>query len=256
MLGHVTIVKGASGEPINVGHTLMVDTANWMCRLEVKTDDEVLLSRAVTDIAAGQFVAALSKEEVNSFEVETYTLELTLTNGVDFPEPLVDVQVYMLFVEPAPATSANHSLSVGSNTFAPYANLLGQLTKMPMLMQAATVDRLSLKAACIQAWHNIGKLTVNFGNGYSTTRDFDVAAIGELSEQQRQQLIEAQLIEADFLLGGNPIEQRRRMGLMSDSSGESAHFFRPTKPVVLAVCRDAALALAPYVRFSAELGRG
>ena len=72
-----------------------------------------------------------------------------------------------------------------------------------------------------------------------STRELIDADIGLLQPKTYQRLLRAQVIEADDVLGGNPIEARRRLGLISDSAGESAHFFRTSKPLNLPCCRGA-----------------
>lgn len=65
----------------------------------------------------------------------------------------------------------------------------------------------------------------------------------------------AQVIEANFLLGGDPIEQVRSQGLMSQTVGESSQFYRATKPLELAISRRAIAELRGYVVYSLRRGR-
>lgn len=66
----------------------------------------------------------------------------------------------------------------------------------------------------------------------------------------------AQVAEADVILGGDPIEARRRDGLMLESVGESKQMFRPGKPLELPVSRRALSYLGQFVSFSRRIGRG
>lgn len=71
-----------------------------------------------------------------------------------------------------------------------------------------------------------------------------------------KQLAFAQLTEAEGILGGFPVEDRRASDLISESSGESAHFFRTSKPVELPVYRATMNELTGLVRWSVGIGRG
>jgi hypothetical protein len=65
----------------------------------------------------------------------------------------------------------------------------------------------------------------------------------------------AQVVEADFILGGNSIEQKRREGLIQDNIGESRQTFRQSRPLQLPVCRRALGYLSYFVTFAKRLGR-
>lgn len=66
----------------------------------------------------------------------------------------------------------------------------------------------------------------------------------------------AQIVEADDILGGNPIEKQRSDGLMSESVGESSQMYRVGKPVQLPVGRRALAYVSDWVVSSLKLGRG
>jgi hypothetical protein len=68
-------------------------------------------------------------------------------------------------------------------------------------------------------------------------------------------LYPAQIAEADFILGGSPIEQRRQSGLHSDTIGESRQTFRTGKPLELPVCRRALSYLSMFITFAKRTGR-
>lgn len=65
----------------------------------------------------------------------------------------------------------------------------------------------------------------------------------------------AQVVEADFILGGDSVEQKRRDGLIQDNIGESRQMFRQSRPLQLPVCRRALAYLSYFVTFSKRLGR-
>jgi hypothetical protein len=74
-------------------------------------------------------------------------------------------------------------------------------------------------------------------------------------EHFRQALRRAQVAEADDLLSGDPIEERRRMGLLSETIKDSSMMFRSGKPLDLGVSAKAFAYLRGYVQFRKTLGR-
>jgi hypothetical protein len=71
-----------------------------------------------------------------------------------------------------------------------------------------------------------------------------------------QALRMAQIAESDSILGGDPVGELRREGLMSKTVGESSQMYRPGKPLVMPVSDRAMRYLAGYVRRSLVVGRG
>jgi len=68
----------------------------------------------------------------------------------------------------------------------------------------------------------------------------------------------AQLIQADRILSTDvhsEIQKHREDGLMSMTVGESSHMFRPGKPLVLNVCREALQHLGKYISWRKRLAR-
>jgi hypothetical protein len=74
-------------------------------------------------------------------------------------------------------------------------------------------------------------------------------------EHFRQSLRRAQVAEADELLSGDPIEERRRMGLLSETIKDSSMMFRSGKPLELGISKRAFTYLQGYVQFRKTLGR-
>jgi hypothetical protein len=65
----------------------------------------------------------------------------------------------------------------------------------------------------------------------------------------------AQLLQADYLLGGNAIEQNIADGLQSSTVGEVSQFYRPRATLVLPVCKAALSYIGKYVRWGIRIGR-
>lgn len=154
------------------------------------------------------------------------------------------------------------SLQVGVNSFAVLPELITAAADMIHLRTFHSATQEEQVSALIQAWNNLGQLPVQFDDLQGTesyqkgsTRELIDTDINLLESKTYQRLLRAQIIEADDVLGGNPIEARRRVGLISDSSGESAHFFRTSKPLNLPCCRAAIDELRGIVNWSVRIGR-
>lgn len=151
----------------------------------------------------------------------------------------------------------------GSNSFADQGELNAAIQSVITAVELQNADQSDTDSALYNAYENLDQVTVEIileSQREPITRlgDLTSALIDEIeSEQPRvyRKLLRAQMIEANFLLGGNPIEDRRRSGLLSDSSGESAQFFRTTKPLILPICREAAAELRGIISFTKSLGR-
>ena len=69
-------------------------------------------------------------------------------------------------------------------------------------------------------------------------------------------LRKAQVTEANEIMGGNPVDERRREGLMLESIGEVKQMFRPSKPLDLPVSKRTLKYLSHFVTFAKRIGRG
>lgn len=66
----------------------------------------------------------------------------------------------------------------------------------------------------------------------------------------------AQVAEADSILGGDPVDVRRREGLLSEAIGEVRQQFRAGKPLDMPVSKRALRYLSQFVSFAKKIGRG
>jgi len=150
------------------------------------------------------------------------------------------------------------TFETGFNTFASFGRLFITLQDLPDLSAAVSATEVDLKGALMGAWNNIGNLTVDFGDPVSdikSTYDLTEADINLMDVRAYNALLRAQVIEANAILGGNPVEDRRRLGMISDSSGESAQFFRTSKPLELPVSKQTMNALRGYVSWGIQISR-
>lgn len=169
---------------------------------------------------------------------------------VDYSDSLSSYQVEIPYI-----IESIGVVSAGENSFASYGSLILEslnLSNMEAFNEASISDQ---RAALINAWHNISNISVSGIEGVSKTDQITSEMIGEINPRIMQRLKQAQLIEANFILGGDPIEDRRRSGMISDSSGESAQFFRTSKPLELPVCKDAVKKLGGLVKWNMKISR-
>lgn len=266
-MNELNVKQGDTSDVISVGSSSMIDTTGWTCTLRVlNPDGTAIINRVITETndALDKFLVYLTPTETGALPIEAYRMIIELTNAATTP-PFNVEQSYVLNVDPqyevGDLTGLTH-LAAGVNSFDTLENMLLKLAEMPQLTMAINASRNDLKGALMGAYLNIGKLTVDFGvedivnGGYKTsTEDFTSAELTALDAASLNVLLRAQLIEANALLGGHPVEDRRRAGMLSDSVGESAIFFRTSKPLQLPVYRDTAIAMKGYIIWAKSISR-
>lgn len=152
-------------------------------------------------------------------------------------------------------TVLDELLLKGVNSFASYPELLSVAALNQSLVQVLLeTDSQSQQGALQQAWRNINMMPIEvvdtLYNPYYTIDSLDEAALDLLDPNVYMQLKWAQIVEADCLLGGEPLEDRRQSGMLSDTTGESGHFLRPARPVELPIYRKTARLLSGILNYS------
>ncbi len=79
---------------------------------------------------------------------------------------------------------------------------------------------------------------------------------GNLPYRFRDCLSTAQVAEADYILGGDPIDNLRVAGVVVDTVGQSKQMFRQGKALDLPVSKRTLKYLSPFVTFAKRIGRG
>ena len=184
------------------------------------------------------------------------------------------------------AIEAGDPLVVGVNSFMTYAQAEFTALSIPLLEGWNNADEQTRMAALMDARSHICQLSftqlnsnMNWGQdslNYVPEGRFDTDYVGNssmflfngnldllrpdqftsLPTRFVDALKRAQVVEADSILGGNSIEQKRRDGLTQDDIGESRQSFRATKPLEMPVCRRALGYLSYFITFSKKIGRG
>lgn len=160
------------------------------------------------------------------------------------------------------------------NSFQTYNSALMRAFDITQTPGWDIADEDTRQTALIEAYENIGKIKFNgdafYGDSDSQSYDTGLnvysegfyiggladTEINNLSEAFVEALKRAQILEADYLLGSETVEDKRRGGLMSETVGESSNMFRPGKPIVLPVSNRAMKALAGYILLGRRVGRG
>lgn len=155
-------------------------------------------------------------------------------------------------------------LELWENTFQSYYQTVLISTSIPNLGAWDAASRSSQEAALIDAFHSVSKLSFSLPERIIVgafpqnfiLQDLTTEEWGIIPAEFLRALRSAQLVESDFLLGGSPIETKRRAGMMSETIGESSNMFRQSKPVTSAVCDRAYRYLQLYISHTSKLSRG
>jgi hypothetical protein len=161
---------------------------------------------------------------------------------------------------------ADQMLTEGVNSFQNYATALLGAYDIPSLPGWDGAEKPQRIAALIQARLNIAQLTFSYvfdGSQDVMQPSFSLRDLTSLSDTEYASLPtefkvaakRAQILEADYLLGGDPVGDLRRQGIISSTIGPSTQFFRQRKPLDLPVCKRAVQALGKYVVLRVRLTR-
>ena len=156
-------------------------------------------------------------------------------------------------------------LVAGERSVIGFTQFLALYHEMPQGPLARASDHYQTRAL-LSAYRNIDKLDLKFSGliygerritplSHRRVSDFTKEELLELKNEAPRaydQLARAQIIEADGILGAYPVEDRRRADIISDSSGESAKFFRTSLPPKLPVYRATAEQLKGLVDWSGD----
>ncbi|MCG5512854.1 hypothetical protein [Ectothiorhodospira shaposhnikovii] len=174
-------------------------------------------------------------------------------------------QNHVLLSEMYLIASAN-LLVPGKNSFQTYEQALMTAMDMPEMVGWEASSRDQRVGAMVEAHHRIGalKFSVAFDDwqsrlttsGYiADVRELTEAELAALSVRFLQAIRKAQVAEANVILGGDPVADRRREGLMVDTVGESKTMFRHGKPIQLPVSSHALRYLSGYISMTVGIGR-
>lgn len=151
-------------------------------------------------------------------------------------------------------------LTVGVNSFQSFS--YAKLTAMDVPdipgWDAAT-DRQKI-SALVDARNHICKLNFRFlGDSWSSSYGGNLSSLtpsqyGTLPASLRNALRLAQIAEADFILGGDPVMDKIQSGVILDSIGESKQMYA-SRPLQMVVCRRALNYLSGHITLNLSIGR-
>lgn len=160
------------------------------------------------------------------------------------------------------------TLVLAKNTFQSYEQSLLTAMDLVELTGWAGADEARRTAALKHAYDNLCKLHYvverkdSLWMSYhlpritiSDMRYVDAPTFEALPDGFVKAIRQAQVVEADVLLGGDAVGERRRDGLMSSSVGEISQMFRPGKPMLLPVSNRALRHLSGYISWGLGTGR-
>lgn len=260
-----------------MGNLLNVNSVDYRV---VNQDNTVLVARvaasgftagdsqvAITVPQASNTMAATSTREVRSVELycvtDAGTIGFSKSYGLELMDPL----------------------KVGTNTFQNFA--MAQLTAMdiPNLVAWHAAPEQEKVRALIDAREHIVQLNfnllnsnVNFGQdslNYVPEGSFQSAYVAQnslfifngnlnlldetqfnqLPDRFKKALRQAQVVEANAILGGDPDDAKRSAGIVEERIGESTVKFNQGAKLSLPVCKRALGYLSYYVTFAKRIGR-
>lgn len=273
------------------GNLLAVDAVSY--RVVDHTGKEIVALNPLTGFAVGDTEATvtvpgilnnivgipanLTGQQIDAFQVrETRTVELLLT-----------VASNTILLNQAYALEPTDPLVVGINSYQTFAQAELCALDIPNMAAwnaatdgdkiAALVDARShinqLNFWMMNSNANWGQDALNFvpegqfvtsfaaGGGHSFLFNGNLALLTptqflKLPVRFLMALSKAQVAEADSIMGGDPVSERRKEGLLLESIGEVKQMYRSGKPLDLPVSKRALRYLSQFVSFSKRIGRG
>lgn len=160
----------------------------------------------------------------------------------------------------------SEDLNVGQNTFVTIAQALQLAKELLQVDSFVNADTVTQKAALIDAYERICSMKLRsriLPPAISYKDGVEVLSMGELNAQDlatlhlqmRKEFMKAQIYEANFNLGGDPISELRKQGVMSYTVGEVKQFFRTVKPIDFTISMKALGQIGKYINYSVGVAR-
>lgn len=262
-----TVTPGEGGYPktaTSVGLSVLIDGARvWNSSADVSFEDAQANGLAFP-------AEAITTEKVRDFLV--LAMEFKGAEGLEGSSMLY----HELVVE------SDVLLRKGFNSFASRGDLVLEAFNIANIDDFKSASQQEQTAALISAYYNIGKVKVDFlpprvrrylqvdqslldaplwGVGYAnpiegvkTTLMLKPELYEKLLPGQLTQLMRAQIVEANHLLGGDVVERQRLSGLLSMGAGESTYMYRTSKPLELPINKRTAIELTGIITYALHLG--
>lgn len=213
-------------------------------------DNELVASSALTVDAQATEVQVTVPSAINTLGVGELrglrVIEYSLVTAAGVVE-LIDTYL----------VEASSVLVVFENSFMTYHQALMVAFEVPSTPGWDSAGRQTRIAALKEAYIAINTLRFTVADFLTDFALVDMTAddISAIPTDFQLALRMAQIATADLALGGDPIDHKRRMGLMSETIGESSNMFRPGKPMLDSIGQRAYRYLAPYLSIAHKIGR-
>lgn len=217
-----------------------------------------------------------------TFEIEAASLSLpasAISAGREIVVSLttadgeVELRDYFLVVSPQP-------LALMQNSFITYPEALALRQEFGTLNGWDASERTRQAAALAEAYRHLCQMSFKvpgfrasensvgyaaYGTGIEETlfggqrvrvSTLTLAQFDALPETFRRAIKRAQLAEANVLLGGDPILDKRKAGMISETVGESSAFFQSKPYLNLPISRQAYDEVKRYVFLKIKISRG
>ena len=151
-------------------------------------------------------------------------------------------------------------LEVLTNSFQTYDEALLNVRDLASMEGWDAAEESHRVSAMIQAFDYMHAFSyqMNYTDDSYETKgidELDATDWTNLTAKQKNDFRRAQLVQANYLLGGNPIEQDIADGLQSSTIGEVSQFYRPRPSLSLPLCRDALKFVGRYVDWAPKITR-
>ncbi|MGZ8172587.1 MAG: hypothetical protein ACXWT0_01665 [Methylobacter sp.] len=227
----------------------------------------VIAETAVTSFAVGDATASLtiagSYHQITGAAAQSRLLVLraTAANGdiIRLNIPYLVLGAPLAFMSRSYQTYQDAELTAYGLPNLDAWNLASEQEKTRALMEA--FDRIGRLAFSV-SYHSadvVTSIAPQYGMWQLSTiadlNTFTPAEMDLLPAEFIAALKRAQVIEADVIMGGDEVAQKRENGLLSETVGESSTMWRSGRPLSLAVSKRTLKALSGYVSFGVRVGR-
>lgn len=161
-------------------------------------------------------------------------------------------------------------LQYGKNSILTYMQALKLTPTIATLVSWNSATEAQQKTALLNAFTNLSRLRLHrgcagddadyeayrvIGSAPVTLTDFPEKAWAKFSTQFKKDFQLAQMMEAEYLLGGDGVEQLRHKGVMSYTVGEVKQFYRTSTPLEMGCCKDALRYVGRYIQYHSTIAR-
>lgn len=235
-----------------VGESVTPSALDYQVVNEAGSSVIALTNIPVFDATAGEYtviVPAISNA-LGASTVRAYRkVELRVTVGAD---------VY--WVRDAYVVEKPSPLSAMVNSFQTYEEAVLKARGLADMEGWEVADDQHRMSALMQAYDHMHGFAYRlfYADDSIESKSLNELTLDEWSALQPYQQADfqkAQIVHANHLLGGNPIERDIDQGLQSSTIGEVSQFYRPRPTLSLSISRDAFKYVGKYVVWSPHIGR-